>query len=134
MHYCTGRFSRHLNVIFVLYFCLFTISTLSYSGIQESLSKSIPHLYLLEMINSRIMEHCSDHCPQSPLHLPLIKKKAVLPAENVIKKSIVQNQWPVSFVVALLQDNPWCPTGRHMITLPHAQLSSFHSGISPPCV
>ena len=128
------RFPRQVIMIFVLYFCFFTISTLSFAGIHESINESIPHLYLLELIGSKITEGRPERNTGSPLHLPLFKKKAVLPAESSIKNILVKNQWLVSYIIFLLKDNSCCHKGQDILTLTRVQLSPFHSGVSPPDV
>lgn len=133
---------RLLHVVIVAYFSLFAVSTLSYQCLYEGLNKdidehaeydvAIPHLFLVELIGSKITHHSHAASSQSALRLIISKKRAVLPTENIIRKTPAQDQALIPHSIALTEV-PACSTAVPAFgTLPDVQLFSFHSGISPP--
>ncbi len=141
MFSAAGKY-RHIRVFILFYFLFFTISTLSYTPIFDQLSKDIdehgeadiriPHLFLLELIGSEIT-HCSrSGGAESALRLIFLKKRAVLPTENLIKKNQAPDRGLGAYRVMLNEGSPWAPLVHYISSMQYALLLPFHSGISPP--
>ncbi len=124
------------------YFFLFTISTLSYTPVYEQLNKGfddnaateirIPRLFLLELIGSEFANRSGSGDYPPPFRFIFLKKRAVLPVENPVKKS-------QSYALELIAHTIILPAGPAFVTsalynapLSYALLLSVHSGISPP--
>jgi hypothetical protein len=133
---------RLLHAFIASYFSLFAISTLSYQCLCEGPNKDIdehagsdmgiPHLFLVELIGSKITHHSCPGSSQSAFPLIFLKKRAVLPTENPIRKTEAQDHALIPHSLAVTEVPACSPLYREFGTLPHVQLFSFHSGISPP--
>jgi hypothetical protein len=118
----------------------FTISTLSYTPDQlnKDIDKraeaemGIPRLFLLELIGSEMTHESGSGRPQSPLRFIFLKKRAVLPEENLIKKNQLQYHGLSSCSLTSTEGPTCAPLVRDIRVLQYALLLSFHSGISPP--
>ena len=132
----------HLNAIILSYFLLFTISTLSYTPIYGQLDRDIdghavtdiriPHLFLLELIGSEIMCHSATGNSQSACRFIFLKKRAVLPTENLVRKNQAQDNGMSTYSITMDESPTSAPIVRGIRTLQYALLLPFHSGISPP--
>ena len=132
----------HLRAFILFYFLLFTISTLSYTPIYDQLNKDIdehseadiriPRLFLMELIGSEITHHPGSGSPQSDVRFIFLKKRAVLPEENLIKKTRVQYHGLSTYSIILNEGATSGPLVRDIRTLQYVLLLPFHSGISPP--
>ncbi len=132
----------HLHAIMLIYFLLFTISTLSYTPTYDQLNKDIeenpeadikiPRLFLLELIGSEIIHHSGSGSPQSDFRVIFLKKRAVLPTEYFIKKNQERDHGFNTNRITL-NGGPTCvPMVQDIRTLQYVLLLPFHSGISPP--
>ena len=132
----------HLHAFILSYFLLFTVSTLSYTPIYDQLEKDIdehavpdlriPHLFLLELIGSEIIHHSENGSSQSAFRFIFLKKRAVLPTENLIKKNQAQDHGMNAYSTKLDEGPTFAPIVRNIGTLQYVLLLPFHSGISPP--
>jgi len=92
----------------------------------------IPRLFLLELIGSEFTHRSGSRDYPYPFHIIFLKKRAVLPVENPVKKS-------QSYALELIAHTSILPAGPTFVTsalynapLSYAFLLSIHSGISPP--
>ena len=126
----------------LIYFLLFTISTLSYTPTYDQLNKDIdenpeadikiPRLFLLELIGSEITHHSGSGSPQSDFRVIFLKKRAVLPPEYIINKN-QERDHGLNTNRITLNGGPACDSMVQDIrTLQYVLLLPFHSGISPP--
>jgi hypothetical protein len=141
MRSVTGK-CCYLHAFILSYFLLFTISTLSYTPIYDQLNKDIdehaatdiriPRLFLLELIGSEITHHSGCGRPQSAFRFIFLKKRAVLPPENLIKKNQAQEPGLSTYSITLNEGATCAPLVRDISPLQFVMLLPFHSGISPP--
>ncbi len=136
------RKCRLLHTVFLSYFLLFSISTISYRPIYEQINKTVeepggadmtvPRLSLLELIGLIITHQTDSGSSNSACRFLVLKKRAVLPTENVIRKAQVRDFAPVIHSVTLSEgisrNLPASDKGR----LQHKWLLFVHSGVSPP--
>ena len=137
----TGK-CRHLHVFILFYFLFFTVSTLSYTPIYDQLNKDIdehaeadiriPRLFLLELLGSEITHRFGSGRPESGFRFIFLKKRAVLPTENLIKKNQAQDHGLSTYRIMLNEGSSCAPLVRDIRTLQFTLLLPFHSGISPP--
>ncbi|MGO9015645.1 MAG: hypothetical protein ACLQF0_11755 [Dissulfurispiraceae bacterium] len=143
MRMCSAIGKRcHLHALILSYFLFFTISTLSYTPIYDQLNKDsdehaeadirIPRLFLLELIGSEITHHFGSGSPESALRFIFLKKRAVLPTENLIRKNQVQDHGFSSYRITLNAHSTYAPLVRDISSFQYVLLIHFHSGISPP--
>ncbi len=92
----------------------------------------IPRLFLLELIGSEITHQSGSGSPQSPFRFICLKKRAVLPEENLIKKNQSQCHGLSAHSLASTEGPTCAPLVRNIGTLQYVMLLPFHSGISPP--
>ena len=120
----------------------FTISTLSYTPIYDQLNKDIdehaeadiriPRLFLLELIGSEMTHHSGSGNPQSTCRFIFLKKRAVLPEENLTKKNQLKYHGLSTYSITSNVGPTCAPLVRDIRVLQYVLLLPFHSGISPP--
>jgi len=132
---------RLLNTVFLSYFFLFTISTLSYRPVyelnrtvEESAGADInmPRLSLLELIGSIITHQTDSGSSNSSCRLIFLKKRAILPTENVIKKAQTRAFAPAIHGITLTEGADRFLPASDKGGLQHKWLLFAHSGVSPP--
>jgi len=136
----SARKCCHLHAIILFFFFFFTVSTLSYTPAQlnKDIDKEteadigIPRLLLPELIGPEMTHHTGSGSPQSPLRFICLKKRAVLPEENLIKKNQVQFNGLSTYSITSIEGPTCAPLVRDIRTLQYVLLLPFHSGISPP--
>ncbi|HKN18583.1 MAG TPA: hypothetical protein VJW95_02205 [Dissulfurispiraceae bacterium] len=138
----TGK-RRNLHAFILFYFLFFTVSTLSYTPIYDQLNKDtdehaeadirIPRLFLLELIGSEITHHSGSGSPESALRFIILKKRAVLPTENLIRRNQAQDHGFSTYRITLNAGSTYAPLVRDKSSFQYVLLLlPFHSGISPP--
>ena len=133
---------RLLHAVFLSYFIFFTFSTLSYNLMDEQLSRAfeepagadiiMPRLFLLELIGSTITHHTCSGSSQSALRIIFLKKRAVLPTENIIRKTLARDHMPIIHVTTMPEGVACALPERESGTLLHERLLTLYSDISPP--
>jgi hypothetical protein len=145
-------FSMHTDILkcrlgrsFILsYFFLFAASTLTYTPLYERLNKDgdahgvadirMPRLFLLELIGSEIACRSCNGTYPSPFGIILLKKKAVLPTEDLTEKNLADDHEALAHSPALCENAATASSGCNDMVSPDSLPLSFYSGTSPPQV
>lgn len=133
---------RLFHIVFLAYFSLFTISTLSSvlvcdqaitaSDERAGVDIGMPRLLLLELIGLQITHHPDAGNSHSSFRLIVLKKRAILPAETVDKRAQVRELASIAHSVTLSESPGLEMPARGTRAMLYEWLLSFHSGISPP--
>src|SRR5271169_3138508 len=140
---CADAWNRRMfHVVFLSYFLLFTVSTLSYTLTDDQLKREfeenagadivMPRLFLLELVGSTITRHRCNGTSQSACRFIFLKKRAILPTEDIIRKTAALDHMPI-FHSITMSAGVACLLPEHDIgTLLQERLFPFYSDISPP--
>ncbi len=133
---------RLFHSVFLSYFLLFTVSTLSYTLMGEQLNRAfeepagvdiiMPRLFLLELIGSTITHHPCSGSSQSAVRIIFLKKRAVLPTDNIIRKTPEREHMPVAHGITMPEGEACALPEGDSRTLLHEKPLTLYSDISPP--
>jgi len=140
---CADAWKRRLfHDVFLSYFLLFTVSTLSYTLTDDQLKRAfeetagadivMPRLFLLELIGSTIIHHHCSGTSQSACRFIFLKKRAVLPTEDIIRKTPARDHIPIIHSITMPAGVACLLPERDLGTLLQERLFPFYSDISPP--